>query len=633
MSFFPRISRFGVLAIATITVMAALAAACSSGPRATPALRPAPSYKELKMEELRDLERSDPSRVLEAISSLLEADESSSSGPSVTELTSLATEAIAALEAAYDGALAAKDYPTAIDKLDCLHAVAGTYSLKSLLSAHATAEVAAWKARRAAYLASEADAFFEKEQTAPALLVYVAALAESGGDASAAPFSDDRLELWAKRALEARDRASFKRLCAELAIRSLALPPGAESYLDSKDSMEAMRKGVVTIRVDKGIKIEQGVGVPDRELGSAFFIDRAGYAITNYHVIESEVDPTYEGYSRISAKPADVPEDRLGAKVIGYDRLLDLALVKVDTVPEYVFSLSEGIQLSVGHKIYAIGSPAGLENTVTSGIVSAQGRKILQTGSSIQVDVALNPGNSGGPLLDESGDVVGVVYAGMLQYQGLNFAIPSEWVLKVLPDLFRGGEVKRAWLGLCLAENESGPRKAGIEITYRHPAVAAGIDEGDRILALDGTKLKDIPSTQALLLRSNPGVLSLVSVERGGVERTLLRSLGERPFTPFESAARLDRKEKLFPPLFGMSLTPLPSSLFDSASFSVAKIWPGSIADESGLSENDPISLRRFVVDRAQHAAYIQIYVKKRKAGFLESVIQIPASLDTPDFI
>ena len=494
--------------------------------------------------------------------------------------------------------------------------------------------MAAWKARRSSFLASEADAFFEKGQTAPALLVYVDALAESGNDTSLAPFSGDRLELWAKRALEARDRASFKRLCAELSARSLALPEGAASYLDSKDSMESMRKGVVTIRVDKGIKIEQGVGVPDRELGSAFFIDRAGYAITNYHVIESEVDPTYEGYSSISAKPADAPEDRLGAKVIGYDRLLDLALIKVDTTPEYVFSLSEGIQLlRRAQDILAIGSPAGLENTVTSGIVSAQGRKILQTGSSIQVDVALNPGNSGGPLLDESGDVVGVVYAGMLQYQGLNFAIPSEWVLKVLPDLFRGGEVKRAWLGLCLAENESGPRRAGIEITYRHPALAAGIDEGDRILAIDGTKLKDIPATQALLLRSNPGVLSLVKIERGGVEKTLLRSMGERPFTPFESAVRLDRKEKLFPPLFGMSLSPLPSSLFDSANFSVSKVWPGSIADESGLSENDPISLRRFVVDKEQHAAYIQIYVKKRKAGFLESVIQIPASLDTPDFI
>ena len=82
-----------------------------------------------------------------------------------------------------------------------------------------------------------------------------------------------------------------------------------------------------------------------------------------------------------------------------------------------------------------------------------------------------------------------------------------------------------------------------------------------------------------------------------------------------------------------MSLTPLPGSLFDSSSYSVAKVWPGSIADESGLSENDPISLRRFFVDREQQAVFIQIYVKKRKAGFLESIIQIPASLEISDFI
>ena len=336
----------------------------------------------------------------------------------------------------------------------------------------------------------------------------------------------------------------------------------------------------------------------------------------------------------MSVRPADAPETRIGAKVVGYDRLLDLAIIKVDAVPDYVFSLSDGSDLLPGQKIFAIGSPAGLEDTVTSGIVSAVGRKIMQIGNSMQVDAALNPGNSGGPLLDESGNAVGVVFAGMPQFQNLNFAIPSLWVIKVLPDLFRGGEVKRAWLGVSLAEKESGPPEEGLEITYRHPsAPAAGVEEGDRLLDIDGEKPKDIVAAQAIMMRRSPGSLVQVRIKTGGQEKLELRYLAERPFSPLESAFKLDRQDKLFPALFGMELTPLPSELFDSSNYSVAKVWPGSIADESGLSENDPISLRRFFVDHDQRVAIVQIYVKKRKAGFLESIIQIPANLDIPDFI
>jgi len=236
-------------------------------------------------------------------------------------------------------------------------------------------------------------------------------------------------------------------------------------------------------------------------------------------------------------------------------------------------------------------------------------------------------------LLDESGGVVGIVFAGMPQFPGLNFAIPSDWAIKVIPDLFRKGELKRAWLGISLAEKESGPAQEGIEITYRHPSVAEGMEEGDRLLEIDGQKPKSIADAQAMLLKRESGGLALVKLSTAGKERVALRYLSERPFSPLESASRLDRKDRLFPALFGMSLTPLPGNLFESSNFSIAKIWPGSVADEAGLSENDPISLKRFYVDKEQRAAFIQIYVKKRKAGFLESIIQVPASLDIPDFI
>jgi hypothetical protein len=128
---------------------------------------------------------------------------------------------------------------------------------------------------------------------------------------------------------------------------------------------------------------------------------------------------------------------------------------------------------------------------------------------------------------------------------------------------------------------------------------------------------------------------SLVGVEKAGPSGTssALRYLGERPYAPFESAVKLDRKDRLFPALFGMSVRRLPPTLFEPDNYSISKVWPGTVADESGLSEDDPISLKRFVLDKENRVAYLQIYVKRRKAGFLESAIQIPAGIDSPDFL
>jgi serine protease Do len=595
--------------------------------------RAAPSYEKLKLAELQSLAQSEPAKALEAIASLQDGDGNGPipGRPTDEELFAVAAPAEAKIQAAFRDSLSSKDFAGALAALDSLKALSEDEKLASLLTSEASAEASAWKDRRSAILAQEAEDFYSKGQSAPALLVYLAALDGGGSDSAAAAPAE--LALWAGRALEVKDRRSLSYLLKEMASRSLPPLAGADEFLASRDTMAAMRSGVITIRVDKGIKIEQGLGTPDRVLGTGFFIDRSGYALTNYHVIASEVDPKYEGYSHMTVKRSNSPEERVGAKVVGYDKVLDLALIKVDAVPEYVFSLSDGLGLLPGQRINVIGSPAGLEDTVTTGIVSAIGRKILQIGDAIQVDAALNPGNSGGPLLDESGSVLGVVFAGMPQFQGLNFAIPSAWIIRALPSLFRGGELRRAWLGIALAEKEEGPPVPGIEVTYRHPAVASGISQGDRLLEISGLSPKDLAAAQELVSALEPGSLARVKVERDGKERYELRYVAERPFSPLDSATKLDRQDRLFPALFGMALTPMPSTLFEASNYSVAKVWPGSIADESGLSENDPISLKRFFVDREQNAVIIQIYVKKRKAGFLESIIQIPASLEIPDFI
>jgi serine protease Do len=615
---------------------ALLLSACASGPSSKPAdLRPAPEYSQLKLDELRDLASSDPSRALEAVASLMARPASAGSGGlSASELESLASEILLSIDTAYQKASESGDYRAAAARLDDLSAALGDDRLARLMPPDARETAVGAPELRSDILAREAESFFARGMTAPALQLYLEALGDSGAGMPAR--DGPELERWAFRAVSARDRRVASRLAEALATRGLPAPAGTGDLLASRDSITDMRAGVVTIRVDRGIKIEQGLGLPDRGLGSGFFIDSSGYILTNYHVISSEVDPEYEGYSRLTIKLADSLDDRIHARVVGWDRLLDLALLKVDVAPKYVFTLSEGEDLEPGQRVIAFGSPLGLTDTVTSGIISAKNRRIVgvQCGDTLQVDVAINPGNSGGPLVDEAGGVVGVAFAGISQYQGLNFGIPASWVIRDLPDLFRGGEVKRAWLGLAMAVQEAGDVEAeGLAVTYRHPYASEGIEEGDRLISIGGSRPATIQAAQAMLMGRVPGSLVRVGMSGAAGTESVLRYLGERPFAPFESAARLDRKDRLFPALFGMSVRRLSPTFLEPDNYSISKVWPGTVADESGLSEDDPISLKRFAVDKEQRLAILQIYVKKRKSGFLESVIQIPAGIDVPDFL
>ena len=193
-------------------------------------------------------------------------------------------------------------------------------------------------------------------------------------------------------------------------------------------SVSKMISGTVTVWVDKGIKIEKGLGYADISIGSGFFIDNRGYIVTNYHVIESEVNPEYEGYSRLYIKTSKDSETKVPAKVVGYDSVMDLALLKTEITPDFVFQLGSSGNLEVGDQIYAIGSPLGLEKTITSGIISTTDRKITTMGTVMQIDASVNAGNSGGPAVSKEGLVQGVVFAGIEGSQGLNFAIPVEYL-------------------------------------------------------------------------------------------------------------------------------------------------------------------------------------------------------------
>ena len=167
----------------------------------------------------------------------------------------------------------------------------------------------------------------------------------------------------------------------------------ATNKKNPKTIAECMQ-ATVTIWVDRGIKVQNGSGYADVIIGSGFFIDERGYIVTNHHVIESMVDPKYEGYSRLYIKLLNDSVTKIPAKVVGYDKALDFALLKVEIVPEYVLNLGGSKDLNVGDKISAIGTPIGLEGTLTSGIISSTDRKLLTLGNVFQIDAAVNSGNS-----------------------------------------------------------------------------------------------------------------------------------------------------------------------------------------------------------------------------------------------
>ncbi|MDR0585327.1 MAG: trypsin-like peptidase domain-containing protein [Treponema sp.] len=453
------------------------------------------------------------------------------------------------------------------------------------------------------------------------------------------PLGFDDALLFLERAVTVRQRrtAAFFNAAASstTAGQLLNIPAHLHEYAQGSDNVTDMIRGVATVLVDRGIRIERGRGMPDRVLGSAFFVDASGLLITNYHVITSEVDPKYEGYSRMYIRLGDSTSPRFPAKVLGWDKALDLALIKAEYKPDFVFSIVDRVIPQVGDTVLAIGSPGGLEKTVTSGIVSSLSRRFLQIGDVIQIDASINPGNSGGPVVDTSGRLVGIAFAGIEQYQGLNFAVPAERLAAALPAMIRGGKAERPWLGLALSESAS-----GAEIIYAAPNTPAAehrLTEGDIIRTINGRRISApqgllIPALQDSIFQFRPG--ELVALETSGpgsneVKRRVMMSV-PRPDLPLSEAAKVDSRERIAAPLFGMLLTPSQGKSFSSF-YQVKKVIRGSIADEAGISDQDPVSIRGFRIMEKDGYALMDIDVKKRRMGFMETSMRLPAWLDSPD--
>lgn len=270
--------------------------------------------------------------------------------------------------------------------------------------------------------------------------------------------------------------------------------------------------------------------------GSGFVFTPDGLVLTNAHVV-----------ARADEISAALPDGRTcAASLIGADDDTDLAVLKISATDLHAVTLADSRRLRVGQIVIAIGNPFGFQHTVTAGVVSATGRSLrsrtgrLMSGL-VQTDAALNPGNSGGPLVNTRGEVVGINTAVIVPAQGISFAVSAETARTVVPQLLREGHVRRAYLGIAgqdvplprvLVRHHALAAGTGVlvtEVMENGPASRAGIRDGDLIVAFDGHAIERTDDLHRLLVGDLTGALVPLQILRGTELLTIPIRPGEMP--------------------------------------------------------------------------------------------------------
>jgi putative serine protease PepD len=295
-----------------------------------------------------------------------------------------------------------------------------------------------------------------------------------------------------------------------------AQPASSSGNLSVQSIYQLANKGVVEITAGQG-------------QGSGFVYDDDGHIVTNQHVVEGTTSVSVKFWN---GKTYD-------AQVVGTDASTDLAVLKVNAPASELFPLSLGdsSKLAVGDAVVAIGSPFGLEGTVTSGIVSALHREMTSPNhfaidNSIQTDAAINHGNSGGPLLNGQGKVVGVnsqIESNSGGSEGVGFAIPSNTVGSIAAQLISSGKAEHAFLGVVLRDSSAQTGAAISQVRAGTPAASASLRAGDIVTAAAGTRINSASELRAVINAHRPGDTISVTYTRGGQSHTVKVKLAARP--------------------------------------------------------------------------------------------------------
>jgi putative serine protease PepD len=308
-------------------------------------------------------------------------------------------------------------------------------------------------------------------------------------------------------------------------------PAAKTETLSVNDIYRRAYKGVVEISVTSQSSSSSdpfgGGSQAERAQGSGFVYDDKGDIVTNQHVVDGAQSISVRFWN---GKTYD-------AHVVGTDASTDLAVIKVDAPSSLLhpLTLGDSSSLAVGDGVVAIGSPFGLEETVTSGIVSALHRQMTSPSGfaindSIQTDAAINHGNSGGPLLNQEGRVIGVnaqIESESGGNDGVGFAIPSNTVRSVVSQIVATGKAEHAYLGVSLDGNAEHARVA--EVRSGTPAADAGLKAGDVVTAIDGSKIASADELQSVIGGKKPGDTISITYLRDGKSHTVNVKLATRP--------------------------------------------------------------------------------------------------------
>ena len=368
-------------------------------------------------------------------------------------------------------------------------------------------------------------------------------------------------------------------------------------------------------------------------LGSGFIIDKAGYVVTNNHVIE--------GADQIKVKLKD--EREFNAAIVGRDPNTDIALLKMESDENFAtVKLGDSDALQVGQWVVAIGSPFGLEQTVTAGIVSAKGR-VIGSGpydDFIQTDASINPGNSGGPLLNMQGEVVGINTAIVASGQGIGFAIPINLARDIIVALQEEGEVTRGWLGVAIqdlspemAEYYNIESKKGVfvaDVFEGDPADRAGIQPRDIILAVNGEKIKTSRQLTGIIAKIPVNDSAKIKILRAGKEKTVNVQIAKRPEERLAGRGRSPEQTEEFG-IRVSDLTPEITQRFnidESVGVIVTQVESGSKGDGADVRVGDVIkeinrqpikntSEYKSVLREIVSGETVNMFIRRKNAGFL----------------